>query len=181
MIIMVLNAAGFSMEPSFIEDPADTSTLSYFQIIMKKLSAFDPIQDAALPTLKTCRKVVIPLKAILLESEETTIINSIEVHHRRMGFLPFYTKFWCTGIRLSIEILADVLYSRRDCQKHHCNTFDENHLIRTVRFRDNTSRLLKRSQELFENEVLLRQKSFAQWTEFALDGSIMFLESLYEE
>ena len=49
------------------------------------------------------------------------------------------------------------------------------------KFRENTGRFLIRSQELFENEVLLRQRSMFQWTEITLDGSILFLESLYDD
>ena len=159
----------------------EVPTPGYFNIIVAKLSVVDPIQDAVLPILRSCRTLAKPLKAILLESEETAIIHGVEVTYSKTGFLPFYTKFWCTGVRLTIEVLAEILFGRRDCKKHRCSNSDENHLIRMAKFRENTGRFLIRSQELFENEVLLRQRSMIQWTEIALDGSILFLESLYQD
>jgi hypothetical protein len=177
-LIILAAAKGFAAADFPIEEaPAP----SYFNIIVAKLSVVDPIQDAVLPILRSCRTLAKPLKAILLESEETAIIHGIEVTYRVAGFLPFYTHFYCTGARLTIEILADILYSHRDCKKHRCNALDEHHLIRMAKFRENTGRFLTRSQELFENEVMLRQRSIIQWTEMVLDGSIIFLESLYEE
>lgn len=176
----VLSAEGHSMEENPIEDKAPL-TPGHFSFIMTQPSTFDPIQEAVLPILRSCRTLAKPLKAILLESEETAIIHGAEVTYRKAGFLPFYTSFWCTGVRLTIEVLADILYSRRDCKKYCCSLQDENHLIRMAKFRENTKRFLTRSQELFENEALLRQRSVVQWTEMALDGSILFLESLYED
>ncbi len=181
MIAAILGSAGYAttLDPTK-EDAAPTSP-NHFSAIMTKLSTFDPIQGAALSILRSCRTIAKPLKAILLESEETAIIHGAEVTYRKAGFLPFYTNFWCTGVRLTIEIFANILFGRRDCKKHRCSAIDENHLIRMTKFRENTRRFLTRSQELFENEVLLRQRSAIQWTEIALDGSILFLESLYEE
>jgi hypothetical protein len=179
VIAAALSSFGYAtvLDPTK-EDAAPTSR-GYFSIIMTRLSAFDPIQEATLPILRSCRTLAKPLKAILLESDETAIIHGAEVTYRKAGFLPFYTHFYCTGARLTIEILADILYSHRDCKKHRCNALDEHHLIRMAKFRENTGRFLTRSQELFENEVMLRQRSMIQWTEMALDGSIIFLESLY--
>lgn len=185
LMLVVMAAALSSSGYATVLDPTkeDTALTSrgYFSIIMARISTFDSIQDVTLPILRSCRTIAKPLKAILLESEETAIIHGVEVTYCKNGFLPFYTNFWCTGVRLTIEIFADILYSRRDCKKHRCSTIDENHLIRMAKFRENTQRFLIRSQELFENEALLRQRSAVQWAEIALDGSILFLESLYDD
>ena len=179
-LITLAAAKGFATEDLSVEE-APSAASNYLNIIVAKLSVVDPIQDAVLPILRSCRSLAKPLKAILLESEETAIINGVLMPYRKAGFLPFYTNFWCTGVRLTIEIFANILFGRRDCKKHRCSTIDENHLIRMVKFRENTGRFLIRSQELFENEALLRQRSAVQWTEIALDGSILFLESLYQD
>lgn len=143
-------------------------------------STFDPIQQLGLPVFKACKNMVIPLKIILLESTEIKIINGMEMQCTKAGFLPFYTNFWCTGIRLSIEILMEILYARRDYQKYHCSVERENHQARMRKFSANTHLFLKKAQECIEDELLLRQKSTFKWIEIALDGSILFLESLYE-
>jgi hypothetical protein len=176
-----LSSSGYAtaLDPTK-EDTAPTSR-GYFSIIMARLSTFDSIQDVTLPILRSCRTIAKPLKAILLESEETAIIHGTEVTYRKTGFLPFYTNFWCTGVRLTIEIFADILCGRRDCKKYRCSSSDKNHQARIKKFRENTGRFLTASQELFENQVLLRQRSMFQWTEIALDGSILFLESLYDD
>ena len=70
-LITLAAATGFAAADFPIEE---VPTPGYFNIIVAKLSIVDPIQDAVLPILRSCRTLAKPLKAILLESEETAII-----------------------------------------------------------------------------------------------------------
>lgn len=139
---------------------------------------YDLIQEVALPTLHLCKHGIKALSSILFDSIERRMIGEHEIQCVRVGFLPFYTNFWCTGVRISIEILAESIYSRRDCQRYKCETFDENHKERVRKFMEKTHFLLKGQQESLESKIILGHKLTIQWTEMAIEGSILFLENL---
>ncbi len=145
-----------------------------------QLSTFDPIQKVVLPILRVCKDIEKPIKTILLDSTETKDINGIKMQYTRVGFLPFHTNFWCTGVRLSIEILAEVLYCRRDYQKYKCSLDDENHRLRVAFFMKKTHFFLQSSQDFIESEINRRRNLIAKYIEIGLDGAILFFESLYD-
>lgn len=153
---------------------------SYFENFIAELSTLDPIKRATLPTLRMCRGIYVPLKIIFFESPEAAAAIGANAQGKNKAFLPFYTNFWCTGVHLSIAVLAEILYIRRDCQKHNCSIDDENHRRRVACFMKNTHFFLQNSQEFIESEINRRRNLIAKYAEIVLDGAILFLESLYD-
>jgi len=142
------------------------------------LANYDLIQEVALPALYLCKNGVRSLSAILFDSIESKMIGRQEIRCVRVGFLTFYTNFWCTGVRLSLEILVEIIYGKRDCQRFKCDFQDENHKQRVRTFMEKTHFLLKNQQESMESKIILGHKLTMQWIEMAIEGSILFLEAL---
>lgn len=165
----VVNAADSIIDQEILDQRINRKENAYCE--------YDPIQSAILPALHICKQMMQPINMVLFDSLETKIINGVELQCVRVGFLPFYTNFWCTSVRISIEAFAQILYVARDRYKYNCSIDDANHQERVKKLSDCTHILLKRAQYFIEGEITRRQKLTAQWIEFALDGAIFFLES----
>lgn len=144
-------------------------------------AVFDPLKHLILPTLYACKQMTYPLNVILFDSLSTKIINGVEIQFIQKGFLPFYTNFWCTGARFSLEFFANILYAGRDCQIYGCSLDDTRHRERVQKLMVRTQFFLEKSQRFIESEVIRRQKLAMEWIEIVLDGSILFLESVCNE
>lgn len=169
MLIPILNSAEEIINQEEVDQRA------------KNLNAYDPISHTILPTLHFCKQSMQPINRILFDSVETKIINNTEVQTVMHGFLPFYTNFCCTGVRVSIEILAHTLYKVRDCRRYNCLESDRFHQERVKKLSDRTHLFLIKAQDFIETEITRRQKLTTQWIEFSLDGAILFLESVCNE